>query len=253
MLLTVETCVARHIGDRREQQDRVDLLAHPRRGGTVLAVLADGMGGHSGGAMAAEQVLLKARQNFDCYAPASETPQALLAGIINEAHLVIRLTRFTSEKDPHSTAVVLLLQPDRVDWAHCGDSRLYHFRGADMVCRSEDHSVVGELMRKGRIDAAAANNHPRRNVLVSCLGSEREPKIEFGRAAPLLAGDSFVLCSDGLWGYFDDAELGAVVAAHSARDAAAQLVQGARQRATGAGDNISLLIIKLVAARQKGG
>ncbi|HRP98699.1 MAG TPA: protein phosphatase 2C domain-containing protein [Rhodocyclaceae bacterium] len=253
MPLSVETCVARHTGDRREQQDRVGLFAHPRRPGTLLAVLADGMGGHSGGAMAAEQVVLKARQNFESYAPGCETPQNLLAGIVNEAHLVIRLTRFTSEKDPHSTAVVLLLQPDRVDWAHCGDSRLYHFRRAATASRSQDHSLVGELMRKGRLDAAAASNHPQRNVLLSCLGSEREPKIDFGRAAPLVAGDSFLLCSDGLWGYFDDAELGEVVATHGARDAAAVLVQRARERALGGGDNISLLIIKLVDARQKGG
>lgn len=251
MPLTVEACVARHTGDRREQQDRVGVFAHPRRAGTLLAVLADGMGGHSGGALAAEQVVLKARQNFESYAPGSETPQHLLASIVNEAHLVIRLTRFTSEKDPHSTAVVLMLQPGRVDWAHCGDSRLYHFRGATLVSRSQDHSLVGELVRKGRLDEAGANNHPQRNVLLSCLGSEREPRIAFGRVAPLAAGDSFLLCSDGLWGYFDDAELGDVVAGHGARDAAAMLVQGARERALGAGDNISLSIIKLVDAADK--
>jgi serine/threonine protein phosphatase PrpC len=246
MPLTVETCVARHTGDRREQQDRVGLFAHPRRANTLLAVLADGMGGHSGGAMAAEQVLLKARQNFESYAPGSESPQHLLASIVNEAHLVIRLTRFTSEKDPHSTAVVLLLQPGRVDWAHCGDSRFYHFRGRTMASRSQDHSLVGELMRKGKLGEAAANNHPQRNVLLSCLGSEREPTIDFGRVAPLVAGDSFLLCSDGLWGYCDDAELGDVIATHGAREAAAVLVQRARARARGGGDNISLSIIKLV-------
>ena len=118
MPLTVETCVARHLGDREEQQDRVSLFPHPSRSGLMMAVLADGMGGHSGGAMAAEQVVIKARQNFETYKPEAEEPHHLLSSIMHEAHLVIRLTRFTSEQDPHSTAVILLLQPGRVDWVH---------------------------------------------------------------------------------------------------------------------------------------
>jgi serine/threonine protein phosphatase PrpC len=77
--------------------------------------------------MAAEQVILKARQNFESFAPASESAPDLLRSI-DEAHIVIKLTRFTSEQDPHSTAVVFMMQPDRADWAHCGDSRFYHFR-----------------------------------------------------------------------------------------------------------------------------
>lgn len=252
MPLTVETCVARHTGDRLEQQDRVALFAHPRRPGMMMAVLADGMGGHSGGALAAEQVLLKAKQNFETYSPASETPRHLLESIVNEAHLVIRLTRFTTEKDPHSTAVVLMLQPGRVDWAHCGDSRLYHFRGASTASRSLDHSLVGELQRKGKLDEAGALNHPQRNVLLSCLGSEREPRVDYGEISPLVAGDSFLLCSDGLWAYFSDEELGEAIASLPPREAARVLVDQARERALGSGDNISLSIVKLVDAPANG-
>ena len=218
----------------------------------MMAVLADGMGGHSGGALAAEQVLIKARQNFESYAPGSDTPQSMLAGIVSEAHVVIRLTRFTSEKDPHSTAVVLMLQPGRVDWAHCGDSRLYHFRGPTTVHRSLDHSLVGELQRKGRLDETGALNHPQRNVLLSCLGSDREPRIDFGEVAPLVAGDSFLLCSDGLWAYFTDDELARIVCDLAPREAARVLVEQARERALGSGDNISLSIVKLVEVGRNG-
>ncbi|THF60483.1 PP2C family protein-serine/threonine phosphatase [Pseudothauera rhizosphaerae] len=248
MPLTIETCVARHTGDRKEQQDRVALFAHPTLPGTMMAVLADGMGGHSGGAMAAEQVLIKAKQNFEAYAPRSETPEHLLDSVVNEAHVVIKLTRFTSEQDPHSTAVVLMLQPGRADWVHCGDSRLYHFRSGELVSRTKDHSLVGELQRQGRIDETAALRHPQRNVLLSCLGSEREPDIEHGRQMPLKAGDSFLLCSDGLWTYFSDEELCGAVAALPTREAAQTLVTRARERADGYGDNISVAIIKLVEA-----
>ncbi|APR04718.1 PP2C family protein-serine/threonine phosphatase [Thauera chlorobenzoica] len=246
MPFSAETCVALHGGDRAEQQDRVGLFPHPKRSGMLLAVLADGMGGHSGGAMAAEQVLIRARQNFETYAPRYETPDSLLASVIDEAHLVIKLTRFTSEQDPHSTAVVFLLQQGKAYWAHCGDSRLYHFRGPSLLSRSADHSLVGELQRKGRLDAADALWHPRRNVLLSCLGSERAPRIEQGREETPLAGDVFLLCSDGLWAYFSDAELGATLHELPPRAAAERLIGLARERARGSGDNLSLAIIKLV-------
>lgn len=248
MPLIAETCVARHTGDRDEQQDRVALFAHPTQPGTLLAVLADGMGGHSGGAMAAEQVAIKAKQNFEAFKPQYETAEHLLDGIVRESHVVIKLTRFTSEQDPHSTAVVFLLQPGLASWVHCGDSRFYHFRGRETCFRSQDHSLVGELLRKGRIDEAGALNHPQRNVLLSCLGSEREPRIEHGDAAPLMAGDSFLLCSDGLWGYFSDEELGVVIDSHGPREAAQLLIDLARNRACGHGDNISLALVKLVDA-----
>lgn len=246
MALSIETCVAQHIGDRKEQQDRVALLPHPTRRGVLMAVLADGMGGHTGGGMAAEQVILKAQQNFEVFAPASETPRDLLRGIIDEAHVVIKLTRFTSEKDPHSTACALLFQPGRVDWAHCGDSRIYHFRGERLVARTTDHSLVAELMRLGKINREQALDHPQRNVLLGCLGSEREPTIDYGATEPPADQDIFLLCSDGLWAYFSDAELGGVLAAHAPRAAAELLVQRARERGRGAGDNLSLVIVKLV-------
>lgn len=241
-----EACVAKHTGDRTEQQDRAAVFAHPNRKGTLMAVLADGMGGHSGGAMAAEQVILKARQNFEAFAPASESAPDLLRSIIDEAHIVIKLTRFTSEQDPHSTAVVFMMQPDRADWAHCGDSRFYHFRSGQLVTRSIDHSLVEELVRKGRLDAESALRHPNRNVLLSCLGSEREPRVDIGHASPLVGGDAFLLCSDGLWAYIGEEEAGRILAENSPREAASTLIELARQRARGGGDNISLAVVKLV-------
>jgi serine/threonine protein phosphatase PrpC len=249
MALRIETCMARHIGDRAEQQDRVDLFAHPTRPGMLMAVLADGMGGHSGGSMAAEQLLVKARQNLEVYAPAQETPRHLLEEIIHDAHVVVKLTRYTSEKEPHTTAVVFLLQAGRADWAHCGDSRLYHFRGQQTVSRTRDHSLVGELLRKGRISPAAAETHPQRHVLVSCLGSAVAPRVDHGGVDRLAAGDAFLLCSDGLWSHFSDGELAALIARQSARQAAEELVSVARARACGYGDNLSLAIVKLVDAQ----
>lgn len=249
MPLSIDTCAAMHIGDRSDQQDRVAIVPHPTRADCLLAVLADGMGGHTGGSIAAEQVVLKAKQNLASYKCASETPQDLLRSVIEEAHVVIKLTRFTSERDPHSTAVVMLLHPGGVDWAHCGDSRLYHFRYGELVGRTQDHSLVGELVRTGKITEEMALDHPQRNLLLSCLGSEREPRIDLG-GGTLQSGDCFLLCSDGLWGLIDTPELGRTLDTLDPRAAARVLINAARERGHGAGDNISLAIVKIVSARQ---
>lgn len=245
MQIEIESCVASHIGDRAEQQDRVGLFVHPEQAGVLLAVVADGMGGLSGGAMAAEQVLLRARQNLDTYAPLHETPESLLESIVREAHIGIRLTRFTSEQEPHSTVAALLLQPGGAWWAHCGDSRVYHMRGSRTLSRTADHSVVGELIRSGRLDEAGARFHPKRNMLTYCLGAPTEPHFSTAATEALTAGDSFLLCSDGLWSSLSDFELASTVHELAPRAAAERLISLARQRAGGSGDNIALAIIKL--------
>jgi PPM family protein phosphatase len=253
MALKLDSCVAQHIGDRKEQQDRAAVFPHSRHKGMLMAVLADGMGGHSGGAMAAEQVVLKARENFESYAPTVETPEQLLRSVVEEAHVVIKLTRFTSEQDPHSTACVLLLQPGRADWAHCGDSRIYHFRNDQKMASSNDHSLVGELMRQGKLDEEGAKSHPQRNLLLHCLGAQKEPVIDYGGCSTLADGDSFMICSDGMWAYFSDDEIGGVLSVYSAREAAEVFIKRARERGRPTGDNVSLIIMKLVdvEARQK--
>ena len=250
MSFIVETCVARHAGDRSEQQDRAAAFGHPSIRGVVMAVLADGMGGYTGGDLAAEHVLLEAKHGFDAYLPESGGPRQLLEKIISDAHRLIRRVHDATEMAPHSTAVALMLESGRASWIHCGDSRVYHFRGTQIISRSQDHSVVAELQRRGRLDAAAASIHPRRNVLLSCLGSERQPQVAIGEAQAC-AGDSFLLCSDGLWGHFSDDELARTIAAKPAQEAARTLVEIARKRAAGCGDNISLIIIRVGEADPK--
>ena len=246
MPINIDACVAQHQGDRKEQQDRVALVPHPKGGGVALAVVADGMGGHTGGVLAAQQVIYTANNNLGVFSARTESPRTMLESSLNEAHMLIKASRFINEKDPHSTAVMLLLQPGKVSWAHCGDSRMYRFRGDQLFFRTIDHSYVEQLVAKGKITPEQALVHPNRNILITSLGGDDVPRIDFGEAEDLQAGDSFLLCSDGLWGYFSEAELGGVIAAHSAREASEQLISRARTRAQGEGDNVSLAILKLV-------
>lgn len=246
MPITIDACAAQHQGDRKEQQDRVAIFPHARMKGVALAIVADGMGGHTGGALAAEQVVHTAKNNLDHFAPSEEAPQYMLENSMREAHTMIKASRFINEKDPHSTVVMLLLQPGKLSWAHCGDSRLYHFRGDQLVSRTLDHSYVEHLLASGRITAKQALTHPNRNILLTSLGGQEEPKFDFAEASDLQGGDSFILCSDGLWAYFDDAEMGGIISAFSARQASEILLERARERGAGSGDNISLAIVKLV-------
>ena len=120
-----------HRGDRAYQQDQVRLIAHPRVPGCLLGVLADGMGGKSGGRKAADQVILTAQQLFERYSPSRDDPTEALKQLVLEAHLMIKLTAITSEEEPHSTIAAFLISPTReADFVHAGDSRIYHFRAA---------------------------------------------------------------------------------------------------------------------------
>jgi serine/threonine protein phosphatase PrpC len=250
----IEAGTGQHIGDRHEQQDRTALFAAPKAPGYMMAVLADGMGGLSGGALAAEQVIRTAKQAFDLFSPQTDNVATMLSTIAHDAHTIIKLTAISSEKKPHSTMVILVIAPDKTaQWAHVGDSRLYRFSGPNCAERTVDHSYVESLVRSGKLARAEAQNHPLANVLTSALGShDSEPEVTVSRYEGLKAGDSFLLCSDGLWHYFSDAELGAAIAMNSPRQASELLINKARERAVGtSADNCTLAIVKLVEPPQE--
>ena len=235
-----------HRGDRAYQQDQVEILPHDRMPGCLMAVLADGMGGKSGGRKAADQVLLTAQQLFERYAPSRDDPAETLKQLVLEAHLMIKLTAITSEEEPHSTVAAFLISPSReCHVIHAGDSRVYHFRGADMLVRTIDHSYVQRLVDEGQINETEANTHPQSNLLTGCLGTHQDPPITVTQIDHLEVGDCVLACSDGLWHYFTPREIGAIVHALPPREATEMLVSKARQRARGSGDNLSLALVRL--------
>jgi serine/threonine protein phosphatase PrpC len=234
-----------HRGDRQYQQDQVEFMAHGRVPGCALAVVADGMGGKSGGRKAADQVLMVAKQLYERYVPEKDDPTELLTQLVQEAHLMIKLTAITAEEEPHSTIAAFLVGPQRqCDIVHAGDSRVYHFRGPDLVCRTVDHSFVQRLIDEGQITEDEANAHPQSNLLTGCLGTHNDPPLAVRSLGELEVGDSVLACSDGLWHYFTPKELGAIVHTLPAREASEMLVSKARQRARGGGDNLSLALVR---------
>ena len=235
-----------HKGDRQYQQDQVALLSHARVAGCVLGVVADGMGGRSGGRKASDQVLLTARQLFERYDPNTDSPQEALRQIAEEAHIVIKLTAISSEQEPHSTIAAFLINPNNeCHWLTAGDSRIYHFSHDKLISRSKDHSHVQTLVDSGELTEKEADVHPLSNILTSCLGIDKEPVLTLDKVDRLGPGDIILACTDGLWHYFNNAELGMVLSALTPREAAEFLVSKARDRANGGGDNLSLVIVKI--------
>lgn len=235
-----------HKGDRDYQQDQVSLFSHPRHPSCMLGIIADGMGGRSGGRKASDQVMMTAKQLFERYAPATDSAQVMLKQIIEEAHMVIRLTAISAEQEPHSTLAAFLINPGGdCHWVHAGDSRIYHFYNGKLLHRTMDHSYVQTLVDKGEITEDEANVHPQSNILMSCLGTEDSPPIAYHFIPQLRPDDALIACSDGVWHYFTASELGSAISVLPPREATEFLIKKARSRSRGAGDNLSLVIVKL--------
>ena len=242
--LTASTGI--HKGDREYQQDQVALLKHPRVNGCVLGVVADGMGGRSGGRKASDQVMMTTQQLFDRYDPDSDDATSVLSQIVQEAHIVIKLTAISSEEEPHSTLAAFIINAaGDCHWAHTGDSRIYHFHGNRFVKRSMDHSYVQTLVNRGELTEEEASVHPQSNILMGCLGTDTDPPVDFHFIPQLRPGDTLMACSDGVWHYFTNAELASVLSTLSARESTEFLIQKARSRGRGGGDNLSLVVVKL--------
>lgn len=244
----VTACTAEHIGDRPEQQDRVALITSRRHPNALLAVVADGMGGRSGGRMASDQVITTADHVFQEVAESDAGGlRALLEQIATEAHTVIRLTALSSEKEPHSTIVALIVRRDYAIWAHAGDSRLYLFRGGRLVHRTSDQTYAARLQSQGKSEQAAHAERHMKHVLISALGVASKPILVIDEANKLRVGDAFLLCSDGVWAYFEEQELGSLLHSLAPREASEHIIRIARERSQSRGDNMALAIVKLEA------
>jgi PPM family protein phosphatase len=246
-LYKIEAATGQHLGNRAEQHDRAALLAAPKSPGYIMAILADGMSEHNGGSIAAEQVMYTAKQLFDNFEATRHDPETLLRTIVHDAHLVIKMNGFSSKCEPHSTFVALILSPlGEAVWAHVGDSRLYRCSLDQFIDHTTDQAYVEKLVQGGKLSLEAAKNHRRSHLLFNALGHDsNEPFVTIGRQHGLKPGDSFLLCSDGIWHYFKDTELARAVAVKPPREASELIIEKALERAQGKADNCTLVIVKL--------
>ncbi len=210
--------------------------------GDRLLVVADGMGGHRGGATASQLATEVIGEVFDT--ASSSPPDTLREALITANQRVYE----RSLEDPElrgmgTTVVALLFDTQGVAWvAHVGDSRAYRLRAQRIEQLTHDHSVVAEMVRRELITPEQAEQHPRRNEILRSVGVDSEVEIDVAQVAAA-PGDCFMLCSDGLTGMVSDIEIAEVIRSDSPANAAQRLVDMANL--AGGTDNITVQIAML--------
>ena len=228
---------------RAANEDYVDFL---QAGAAGCWVIADGLGGHRGGATASRTVVQAALDSFRRQPEVSVEAVSAHLACAQEA-LLDAQRREPSLSQMRSTIVVLLAGDTDAVWAHVGDSRLYQLRGGTVIARTRDHSVGQALVDGGQIDAAAQGSHEDRGRLLRCLGKEDEAAAAIAGPHRLARGDVFLLCTDGFWEALDDVALSIDLA--GSEDAAAwleRLEARLRRRIGPAHDNYTAIAIRIL-------
>ncbi|HLW04586.1 MAG TPA: PP2C family serine/threonine-protein phosphatase [Azoarcus sp.] len=231
-------------GRRRTNQDRI---AYSYSRDALLMVLADGMGGHENGELAAEIATRSLLQSFQRAAhPTVSAPKDFLYKAMLDAHQAIlsdALDRSLTEA-PRTTVIACIVQAGSAWWAHAGDSRLYALRGRDIAARTRDHSRVQMLFDQGKIDAHGAQTHPERNRLYNCLGGNSTPHIDTSRRFALRQEDTIMLCSDGVWGPLGDARLRTGLSGAEVQESVPRIMARAEALGGPTCDNLSMIAMR---------
>ena len=232
------------LGKRANNEDR---LAHCYSRDALLMVVADGMGGHYYGEIAAQIAVQSLVESFQREAtPAIADPFLFLQkAMVNAHHAIIDFTDAHNLKDsPRTTCVACIIQDNIAYWAHAGDSRLYLMRDGKVLIHTRDHTRVQLLKDQGVINEAQAAVHPDRNKVYSCLGGRKAPEIEFSRKTPLEAGDVLALCTDGVWGVIPGETMAVALKSENLMQAVPMLLGQADIRGGPNADNLSIVAVR---------
>ena len=231
-------------GGRANNEDRVT-YCYSRD--ALLMVVADGMGGHHYGEVAAQIAVQTLADVFQREAkPLLADPfRFLQKSMTNAHHAILDYTSRHRLKDtPRTTCVACVVQDNIAYWAHTGDSRLYLMRGGKTIAQTKDHSRIRLLIEEGMISEAQAATHPDRNKIYSCLGSPTPPEIEFSRKMPLEHGDILLLCTDGMWGVLPGETMAISLKGANLLQAVPMLLNQAETRGGAHGDNLSVVAVR---------
>jgi serine/threonine protein phosphatase PrpC len=229
-------------GGREKNEDRMGYCYTKASG---LFMLADGMGGHPEGEIAAQMAMQVISALFQSHAKAEiEDVKAFFSTAVLAAHR--QILRYAAERGlvdtPRTTLVAALVQGGAVHWVHCGDSRLYFVRDGELLARTRDHSYLEQRKRTRPTDTSM--DFANRNVLYTCLGSPAKPEFDVTGPVPLQQGDKILLCSDGLWGSLEDTDIVFHLAQKPVSVAAPDLVERALIKAGAKSDNVTLIAME---------
>ncbi|RIX47431.1 MAG: serine/threonine-protein phosphatase [Rhodocyclales bacterium GT-UBC] len=232
------------IGGRANNEDRTT-YCYSRD--ALLMVVADGMGGHHYGEVAAQIAVQTLADTFQREAkPMLADPfRFLQKSMTNAHHAILDYTARHKLKDtPRTTCVACIVQDNVAYWAHAGDSRLFLMRAGRVITQTKDHSRIRLLVEEGLITEAQAVNHPDRNKIYSCLGSPTPPEIEFSRKTPLEHGDVLLLCTDGLWGITSGEQMATALQGANLLQVTPMLLDKAEIKGGIHGDNLSVVAVR---------
>jgi serine/threonine protein phosphatase PrpC len=240
----VEVAVKTHVGHIRQvNEDSAEVVRRENR--AVLALVADGMGGHRAGDVASQmtlETLKKAFEAVDLNKDASAWEDWLLKSVQEANHTIYQYAMNHDDCQGMGTTIVAtVFLEDYYVLAHVGDSRIYRYTQDKLEAVTEDHSLVNELMRSGQITKEEAEIHPQRNVITRALGTEEHVEVDIKTLFYL--GDEYVLlCSDGLSNTVRDEQLSLVLSGDELLDEkASKLLQHALD--AGGEDNVTLILI----------
>ncbi len=228
-------------GDRKGNEDRVG-YSYSRD--VLLMTIADGMGGHIDGEVAAEIAVSEITRRFQQEARNKlKKPFDFLVSSIQSAHraIVSHAVEHNLLECPRTTVVACIVQNGSAFWAHAGDSRLYVLRRGELVAQTQDHSRVQMMIDAGEITPEMAARHPERNKIFSCLGGVVPPQIATGREFALEPGDTVMLSTDGFWAQIPGSILGGMLRKQTLVDVMPGLLVEAQRRAKGESDNLSVV------------
>ncbi len=237
---------ASNIGNRRFNQDRA---AYAYTNEALLLVLADGMGGHLNGEVAATLTIETFTESFGSHAlPRIADPEEFIATTMRHAHE--RIMKLEHKNDiagfPGTTCVAVLVQDGVAHWGHAGDSRLYILRSGRVIAKTRDHSMVQMWFDHGILTEEQAHGHPQRNQITNCLGGVGNVfHVEHGTPTTLRGGDVLLLGSDGLWWPFNDQELADSFVSRPVREVLDDLIARALKRVPGHSDNVTGIAVRL--------
>ena len=217
-------------GTRKQNED---CIGYCYSRDALLMVVADGMGGHLNGEVASQVTVKFISDTFNREAvPRLADPERFLRTVLVDAHHAVgaHAHRHALPETPRTTCVACVVQDGIAHWAHVGDSRLYHLREGRIESQTRDHSNVQRLLDTGRISREAASSHPERNRIY---------KVALSHGARLLAGDTILLCTDGLWGPITSQQICALLTKSDIMLAVPELLDLAEIRAGQECDNLS--------------
>ena len=239
-------------GSRGKNEDRMG-YCYTRASGIFF--LADGMGGHPQGEVAAQLALQTIAALYQKEAqPRINDITAFLTSAVLAAHRQILHHAIQNGMldTPRTTLVMALVQDGAVSWIHCGDSRLYLVRQGALLARTRDHSFLEQhrAAADGKASPERINPNVRatdrinRNVLFTCLGSPTKPVFDIAGPLALQQGDKLMLCSDGLWDRLSDAAIVDHLAHKPVSEAVPDMVESALRTAGNKSDNVTCIAIE---------